>query len=176
MEQEDNNSSVVIQQFDFEDPEICSSEDWTVASGKTKTANKNKDDNNQKIPGHHRIKIKINNDIFKVEFFETGYQPGINIRNALTGAYYNHKTGTFDEYFYFKVVDACYSGKNPYFLFYDSPEQFERHFFCSLPKETKRKWLERYNEEMSKRKAVHQDTDYKIEGNLQQIPKYISVK
>lgn len=172
----DDDNSVVIQQFDFEDHlETCSSDNWTVATGKSRTAAKNKDDDNKKIPGHHRIKIKIDNIIMKVDFFETGYQPGLNIRNAITGSYYNNKTGTFDEHLYFKVIDACYSGKNPHFLFYESPEQFERHFFCTVSKETKRRWLERYNVEIAKRKTEPTYTEYKIDGK-NNGKQYVTVK
>jgi len=152
MEQDDDNSIVVIQQFDFEDPnDMYSNDDWTVATGKTKNSAKFRDDDNKKIPGHHRIKMKVDGSIFKVEFFETGYSPGLKIRNAITGSYYNHRTGTFAEHLYFKVIDTCYAGKNPHFLFYESPEQFERHFFCTVSKDVKKKWLERYNLEIAKR-------------------------
>lgn len=153
MDHEDINSVAAIQQIEFEEQiDICSNDDWTTTTSKSKTTKKVKDDDNKKIPGHHRIKIKTKNDIFKVDLFETGYQPGLNIRNAISGSYYNHKTGTFDEHLYFKVIDTCYSGKNPYLLFYESPEQFERHYICNVSKETKRKWLERYNAEIEKRK------------------------
>jgi hypothetical protein len=154
MEQYDNNSVGAIQQFDFEDPnEIYSNDDWTVATGKSKNSTKFKDENNKKIPGHHRIKMKVDGNTFRVDFFETGHSPGLKIRNAITGSYYNHRTGTFDEHLYFKVIDTCYAGKNPHFLFYESPEQFERHFFCTVSKDVKKKWLERYNLEIAKRKT-----------------------
>lgn len=120
----------------------------TIVSQKTGRFGTKKD---EEIPinGFHKIKIMVNNKIHKLEVFETGYQPGLLIRNAVSGYYYNHRTGTYKEQLYFKVVDTCNGGKNPLFLFYDSPEQYERHYLCSLSKYVKKQWLDRYNEEIA---------------------------
>jgi len=70
---------------------------------------------------------------------------GTKIRNAVTGSRYNFLVGTIDEDLFFKVTDA--SGRDgrrePLILFYDSPEQYENHYFVSVSQDVKEKWRER---------------------------------
>jgi hypothetical protein len=79
-----------------------------------------------------------------IEFYcssENGY-----IRNAITGYRSRVKVGSSEEDTYFKVKMA--SGeckKNSGVLFYDSPEQFEKHQFVILKLPIKEQW---YNKQI----------------------------
>lgn len=64
-----------------------------------------------------------------------------SIRNAETGEYYKYTVGSMDEDLFFKVMIS--SGVNPtgpITLFYDTPEQYERHQYIELDTLTKKKW------------------------------------
>ena len=65
------------------------------------------------------------------------------IRNAVTGARYDILVGSIDEDILFKVIDA--SGRNgrrePLMLYYDSPEQYEKHHLTIVSTEVKQIWL-----------------------------------
>jgi hypothetical protein len=55
---------------------------------------------------------------------------GTTIRNAMTGQkYYGHKVGSRNEDLYFKALHCTgeFGRRDPVVLFYESPEQFERH-------------------------------------------------
>ena len=72
--------------------------------------------------------------------------PGTTIVNALTGQKYpGHIVGKFDEDLYFKVM-LCSgeNGPNPVTLFYDSPAQYEKHFYREISQKTKEDWFEKY--------------------------------
>lgn len=83
----------------------------------------------------------------RVEFFPTSMAPNSAIKNAVSGAYQGtgnrlFRTGTKDEDLFFTVVIATGElGQTPPTLFYDNPEQYERHFFTKLSQETKEDWL-----------------------------------
>jgi hypothetical protein len=72
-------------------------------------------------------------------------QIGSRIRNAVTGQYYNYVVGSVDEDLVFKVIDAVGRNgrKDPLFLFYDTPEQYENHQFVKLSQGIKEKWYQR---------------------------------
>jgi hypothetical protein len=72
------------------------------------------------------------------------------IRNAVTGRFTVHRVGTWQEYMYFTVVVATGHAKargdtkgDPLVLYYDSPEEYEKHFGLELDKTMKREWYER---------------------------------
>ena len=76
---------------------------------------------------------------------------GSLIRNAVTGLRYDILVGSKEESTLFKVTDATgYNGrKDPLILFYDSPEQYEKHHFTNVTSETKEMWV---------KKALYVDT------------------
>ena len=87
----------------------------------------------------------------RVEFFPTNTTPNSAIKNAITGAYHSEngrffRAGTKDEDLFFSVILATGelkdSGVAPV-LFYENPEQYERHFFTKISQQTKNKWLEK---------------------------------
>jgi len=61
--------------------------------------------------------------------------------NAITNHIYSAKFGSKDEDGLFSVILATgESGQTPLILFYDTPEQYERHFNLKLSQETKQRW------------------------------------
>jgi hypothetical protein len=82
----------------------------------------------------------------KIGIYETPFFPGATIRNAVTGFHeIGNRVGSAKEDQFFKVSLASGEdgSREPRILFFDSPEQYERHFHCSLPAETKRRCNEK---------------------------------
>lgn len=89
-----------------------------------------------------------------VEVYETRNCPGIHIRNAITGFAYPYKVGSSAESLFFKVTNACGTRSNergPLTLFFDSPEQYERHMRGNVNKIVKEEWTSKYK----KAKKLH---------------------
>jgi len=70
---------------------------------------------------------------------------GSRIINAVTGTKYNIKVGSAEENLFFKVTDSTgVNGRNePLILYYDSPEQYENHYFTNVSSDTKQQWIQR---------------------------------
>ena len=90
------------------------------------------------------VLIEIENgDLIKkhvvIEYYSSG-PTGSNIRNAQTGVYTKDIVGSKCEDLYFKVTIA---DGNLLTLFYDSPEQYERHQHEKLSQETKEQWFKK---------------------------------
>lgn len=98
----------------------------------------------------------------KIGCFTTGLQ-GSSIRDAITGVYnYKHKVGSFDQDLYFSVIIATgeTSSREPIILYYESPEQYEKHFFLELDKQTKDKWAEKNLIARKKKELVDEPVRY----------------
>ena len=97
-------------------------------------------------PGYHRI-VRAHVGIkTKTELYSTSIIPGTKIRDAITG-HKNHNlyVGCWHEDLFFKVKDTSgYIGKETYSLFYDSPEQYERHFKTNNSVTTKKRWTDKF--------------------------------
>ena len=81
-------------------------------------------------PGYHRI-VRAHDGIkTKTEVYSTSFIPGTMIRDAITGHKHpTYRVGSWCEDLFFKVKDTrCYVGNQSFCLYYDSPEQYERHF------------------------------------------------
>ncbi len=94
-------------------------------------------------PGHKVIGNKKD----RLEYYAGSCLPGASIRNAVTGIReYNMKVGNWNaEAQFFKVrYLGNDSTNNPDILYYDSPEQFERHMHCTVKQQTKQKWQREY--------------------------------
>lgn len=93
-----------------------------------------------------QVKSKITFMPIKVRAFETSQITGAPLRNAITGLPYltqNNKYckyGSLEEYDYFKVRDISNLKKKGLVFFYDSPEQYERHFEKTLPANVTKSW------------------------------------
>jgi len=84
----------------------------------------------------------------RLEYYASCRIPGMPIRNAVTGIREsNMPIGSISaEAQFFKVCYAAnYSTDTPDTLYYDSPEQFERHVKCTVNSETKQKWKRNYD-------------------------------
>ena len=102
--------------------------------------------------GYHKIKRlgykksangTLTPKMVNVEVYCSG-DVGSYIRNAVTGQRYSYRTGTNEEDNLFKVGLATGElGSNAGSLFYDSPEQYEKHCFVTLSSETKERWYEK---------------------------------
>ena len=83
----------------------------------------------------------------RVGFFET--KPNSIIKNAVTGTFQGanaqyFKSGTKQEDLFFSVMFATGEvGPTGVALFYDSPEQYERHFFIEVPQQIKDRWMQK---------------------------------
>ena len=128
----------------------------TVSTNDTE-ANKNKVKNRFGVSyknDKNFFKIKsTNKSIPTINAWSTSILPGGTIRNAITGYLENdymgrpiYKVGTRNEELFFKAnVSVNGITGEPRILFYDSPEQYERHFRTRLSDETKNVWREKYN-------------------------------
>jgi len=77
-----------------------------------------------------------------IAYFLTDSNPGSTIRNAVSGIYETgNKFGSKNEDLYFKVSHPSSNGVH--FLFYDSPEQFEKHFRVTVGVVSKVQWSEK---------------------------------
>lgn len=101
------------------------------------------DDNYKKMDkDYQKINVKNGFQNTDVEFYTTTATPGVAIRDALTGAKnLEHRVGSRNEDFYFKTNWSV--GSDMKHLFFDSPEQFERHMNVTLCESIKQKWMEK---------------------------------
>ena len=95
--------------------------------------------------GYVKARINAGHNKITVEYYKTTNTLGTKIRNALMGIYENYRVGRKDEDLFFKVVSTVVKDSNgeSHLLFYDSPEQYEKHFQCEVSDKIKRKWLEK---------------------------------
>jgi hypothetical protein len=129
-------------QNDYE-VETCSvSDSSSVANSETKRLRKIREDYKKSDPGYAKIKRRMDGKKVSIEFYHTPSHPGATIRNALTGLFERGDlVGSLDEDHYFSVILATgETGQNPPILFYDSPQQYERHFGCQVSTDIKSKW------------------------------------
>jgi hypothetical protein len=73
---------------------------------------------------------------------------GCHIRHAITGFRTPHIVGSKDEDLYYVISDArgLTGTQNPLTLFFDSPEQYEKHCFTVVPQNIKDKWSKKFME------------------------------
>lgn len=106
--------------------------------------------------GFHKLKHCINkteNRKVNIELYVSG-SIGTRIRNAVTGIRYNYKVGSADEDLFFSVkISTGELASIDGSLFYDNPEQYERHFFTKLNPDMKARWYDK-NLEARRRNAV----------------------
>lgn len=99
---------------------------------------------NDFVNDKRRFKVRrMNNEgrSKNIEVFASG-PTDWTIRNAESGfKYEGHKVGSLNEDLYFKVSFATGEAKmDSPTLFYDSPEQFEKHLFETVPQIIKQNW------------------------------------
>ena len=96
--------------------------------------------------GYHRIVRSHDGIKTKTEVYSTSFIPGTMIRDAITGHKHpQFRVGSWNEDLFFKVKDTSgYVGTDTYCLYYDSPEQYERHFKVNISVEAKKKWTNKF--------------------------------
>lgn len=136
----------------------------SVGSKKDRFRNALSKMNREEDKGFHMLKRTVQQVTKKIPCYASG-SPGSSIRDAITGMrYYEHKVGTRNEDLYFKVT-IC-TGEiagGPITLFFDTPEQYEKHMYQIIDQDMKDAWLEkknqtesfqRYNASKSKKHAI----------------------
>jgi len=95
---------------------------------------------------YHKITRREGGVKLKTEVYSTAITPGTLIRDAITGhKETNYRVGSWHEDLFFKVIEASgYLGRQSFVLFYDSPEQYERHMKTNISDSVKRKWTDKF--------------------------------
>ena len=99
--------------------------------------------------GYNLIYRVVNGKTTKIAFYHTSTTPNMYIRDAITGVRCApFRVGTADEDLFFSVILATgeTGRREPAVLFYDNPEQYERHFYTKVSAETKRAWMAKVTE------------------------------
>lgn len=119
--------------------------------------------------GFRQVKRRVGRKTIQLVYFITPYVPDSKIVNAVTGIRYRHDdpkckyvVGSIQEDLFFKVsISNGENGQDPVLLFYDSPEQYEKHQFTTLNQTIKEQWL---NKKMVyiRRKHLQKDNEYKL--------------
>lgn len=119
------------------------------------------------------FKLKTGHNKQSITGFSTSYVPGATIRNASTGFFESdylgkpiYKVGCDNEDLFFRVSCSVNGINEPRRLFYDNPEQYERHFKTTISPETRKIWTEKYNI------AVLIDENRR---NKQNAPEYVTI-
>ena len=94
--------------------------------------------------GYFKIKktVTLDDDRLKkvnIELYCSG-DTGSYIRNAITGYRLPFFVGSKDEDLFFKTGISSGETRNAGSFFYDSPEQFEKHQYITLPLRIKETW------------------------------------
>lgn len=80
----------------------------------------------------------------RIVAYRTIPTPNRLIRDAVTGHRTPYRACTADEDLFYSVIIATgEAGNEPCVLFYDNPEQYERHFKTKVSPETKSRWIEK---------------------------------
>ena len=97
---------------------------------------------------HFNKKISIENGRkknIKIEYYGSG-DTGSQIRDAITGHRCKYLIGSKHEDLFFSVIISNGNTRLPYHpdvLFYDTPEQYEKHQHIEVPFETKKCWYQK---------------------------------
>jgi len=129
---------------------------YTVASTLTHNSQQKKqrklwDDMKDADKGFHKIPRTANGKTTYIQCYSTSSTPGVPIRNAVTGVrQQGYTVGSKKEFLFFKVTYTGLRTKRtenePCILFFDTPEQYERHMNTTLDSEIKSKWVNKYME------------------------------
>jgi hypothetical protein len=140
----DDNDSEMRMYNEQYGPDDAHSETITVDSKKRKYR-KMWDDAKKVDTGFHKLKRRVGLKMVEIEVYTSSVTPGRMIRDAITGTRYNqYRVGSINEHLFFKVgISTGEIGQNGGTLFFDSPEQYERHMKCTLSQAIKEKWMKK---------------------------------
>lgn len=124
----------------------------TMSNTNSSTLNSDKYEEKRMIKEYKRLdrgyrKIKKNpSRRYTLEFYYTSILPDTHIRNAISGERTKWRVGRkLEESLFFSVIIATGELSNgPYMLFYDSPEQYEKHQNLKISQRTKEQWYEKH--------------------------------
>jgi hypothetical protein len=153
-------------QFDDNDFEVIPNmhESYSVSSyqqsinSKKKSDKKLLEDYKMQDKGYRKYIQYNNGKKVEVDAYSTSSTPGVFIRDAITGSKDSrYKVGSLDENLFFKIKMAIGhvgfekdENKSETILFYDNPEQFERHMRTTLSTEIKETWQSKYTKQLAK--------------------------
>jgi hypothetical protein len=95
---------------------------------------------------YHKMRRTGGTSDEKVGVYSTCTMPGASIRDAITGASTPMcRVGSIYEDLYFKVCFATGEfGSEPKTMFFDCPEQYERHLNASVSQSIKDRWTSKF--------------------------------
>lgn len=98
---------------------------------------------------YYKVYKSIDGKMGKVECYSTPVLNNKRIRDAITGARLEHRSGSKYEDLYFILVDATGNGhtesnRDPRKLYFQSPESCERHMMISIPPNVREAWNQKY--------------------------------
>ena len=89
-----------------------------------------------------KVKTRLRDGSFlKIESYCTPFVIGSRIRHAITGKRTHYHVGTRDESAFFIVTDTTAPSQTPRRLYYNSPEEYERHYRINLSTDIKNDFL-----------------------------------
>jgi hypothetical protein len=146
---------------DVYEDETISTTSYTITSEKKKRL-KALEDIKRMDKGYNKVQRIHNGKQYSIEYYATPINPGRKIRNAINGSYTNCLVGSLDENLFFKIrllTDKCDEDLTT--LYYDSPEQYEKHFNTVLDNDIIEKWKTKYADEIYKRNMEDYENKYK---------------
>jgi hypothetical protein len=118
--------------------------EYSVASSNRKKQRKLRQEMKKADKGFNSVKRIVNYKPTEIEFYTTKNSPGTMIRDAITGNRYNeYRVGRIHEHLFFKVkISTGELHNDAGVLFFDSPEQYEKHFknVYTVSREDKEHW------------------------------------
>lgn len=135
--------------------------DMSSVASNIKKQRKLLDDLNKTDKGYNKIYRKVNMVRVPIKFYTTAYTPGARIRHAVSGIREPDLfVGKTDEDLFFKVVLATGElGRTAFStqMFFYSPEEYERHFYCMVSQDVKKKWMDKYIVEKIRRDKLSEE-------------------
>lgn len=129
-------------QYNSRDTGLSGGQSVASADSYRKRQRSNMDGAKMLDKGYHKINVRVDGRKTDIEFYHTSNTPGMMIRDAVTGSRYSqYRVGSKNEDQFFKVhlafTNIDFDSKT---VFYDSPEQYERHMMTKVSQECKDKW------------------------------------
>jgi hypothetical protein len=119
------------------------SSDYSSVSTNRKKQRRNNDEMKKIDKGYHKIKFGGGSSPrFEIEIYSTTNNPGVMIRDAITGSRYSeYRVGTLNEHLFFKTNIWCGANNSESFtFFFNSPEEYEKVLRTSIKQEDKERW------------------------------------
>ncbi len=110
-----------------------------------KKSRKSKGDKRSLEKGEYNAEVMVHGKRAKINYFNTGFTPGLTIRHAISGMYEKGDlVGSSSEDLYFKVHRSTGgTERDPHFLYFYSPTEYENHFAAEVSKDIKDAWAQK---------------------------------